>query len=290
MLLVRSADVHDLGSPITLDIECQMSTEKNKMNGAVRVNGSGREHLAATPLLTVVIPNYNYGRYLGRAIDSVIEQDYYPIELIVVDDGSSDDSIAVARARLESQTTLYGGRLLALERNRGKLAALNAAIDEINGHYLIILDSDDWLAPNYASRCIRELRLRKANNESVGFIYTDCNLVDASEVIIDRGRSTPFDRNLVGRLSFLPEPALTLTSAFKQAAPFDETIRVGTKHHKWCRIVANGWTGQYLAEPLFYYRMHSQNMSGIGRRVMVEAENGGQGERILSGYWQVTGS
>jgi hypothetical protein len=70
-----------------------------------------------------------------------------------------------------------------------------------------------------------------------------------------------------------------------EAGPYDETIRKGTKHHKWKRIVANGWRGLHIPEPLFSYRMHEGNLSGIGKRVIAEVEQGVGGERILSGYW-----
>ncbi len=239
-------------------------------------------------LLTVLIPNRNYGEYIRDAIDSVAAQDYPAIELIVVDDGSDDDSVEVAHDRLAAAgKRLYRGTVIELERNRGKLGAINAALDRIEGEYLITLDADDWLNPNYASRCIAELRQRRLRDPNLGFVYTDCRLVDRNGAWIDHGRSVAFDRDLVGKVSFLPEPALMLTAAFKQAAPFDERIRIATKHHKWCRVVDNGWTGHHISEPLFCYRMHAGNMSGIGRRVMSESENGKRGERILSGYWGV---
>ncbi len=240
------------------------------------------------PMLSVLIPNFNYDKYIERAIDSIVAQDYPSIELVIVDDGSTDDSVRVAKRRLAKPTTLQRHVVIDLGKNRGKLGAINAALEEITGEYLITLDADDWLARHYASRCIAELERCRESDEDVGFIYTDCQLVDESGEVIDRGRSVAFDRDLVGKLSFLPEPALMLTRAFKQAAPFDESIRVATKHHKWTRVVANGWTGVHIPEPLFYYRMHSNNMSGIGQRVLAENESGARGERILSGYWQVT--
>jgi len=243
---------------------------------------------AAAGLLTVIIPNFNYAAFVERAIRSVLDQDYGFIELIVVDDGSTDDSLAVIAAALKDQDRLHGYKVIPFEKNRGKLAALNAALEVATGEYTIILDSDDWIVDDYASRCIDELRAARAQDAQVGFVYTDCTLVDEGGHFVDRGRSTAFDAELVGRLSFLPEPALTLTEALCEAAPFDESIRRATKHHKWCRIVENGWTGQHLAEPLFYYRMHGDNMSGIGRKVLSEAEAGSKGERILSGYWQVS--
>ncbi|MFU8878331.1 MAG: glycosyltransferase family A protein [Wenzhouxiangellaceae bacterium] len=245
---------------------------------------------AETPehLLTVAIPNYNYGRYIGRAIESVMAQDYADIELIVVDDASSDNSVAEVEAALSGQDRLHRAELIRFDTNQGKLAALNAAIEAATGRYFIILDADDWLAEHYATRAITELRARREQNDAIGFIYSDCNLMDIDGNYIDRGRSTPFDRDLVGKLSFLPEPALTLTEAIRDAAPFDVSIRQATKHHKWCRIVANGWIGHYINEPLFYYRMHDANMSGIGERVLAESDSGARGERILSGYWQTS--
>ncbi len=236
-------------------------------------------------LLTVLIPNFNYGEYIGKAIDSVMTQDYPDIELIIVDDGSTDDSVAEIQRKLKESNGLRKSELLVLGQNRGKLGAINAAFDQLRGEYLITLDADDWLSPSYASRCIAELRQRRLRDSNLGFIYSDCNLVDQFGNAIDYGRSTTFKRSLVEKLSFLPEPALMLTRAFKAVMPFDETIRVATKHHKWCRVVDNGWTGYHIAEPLFYYRMHTDNMSGIGKRIIGEAEKGEYGERILSGYW-----
>lgn len=263
-----------------------MSIQKN--SHAVSGQASQREQIPPQ-LLTVAIPNFGYGRYIKRAIESVFAQDYADIELIVVDDGSSDDSVRVVEQALAAPNRLYRAELIRFDRNQGKLAALNVAVEQARGRYFIILDADDWLTTHYASRCITELRDRREQNDTIGFVYSDCKLMDAAGEYIDRGCSTPFDRDLVGKLSFLPEPALTLTEAIRQAAPFDVRIRQATKHHKWCRIVANGWIGHYISEPLFYYRMHGENMSGIGERVTAEAERGSSGERILSGYWQVSG-
>ncbi len=235
--------------------------------------------------LTVLIPNYNYGEYIGKTIDSIFAQDYPAIEIIIVDDGSTDHSIAEIQKKFKENNRMHRCELVALEKNRGKLGAINATQDHLTGEFLITLDADDWLSPSYASRCIAELRQKRLRDPNLGFIYSDCTLVDEFGESIDYGRSTTFKRSLVEKLSFLPEPALMLTRAFKEVMPFDETIRVATKHHKWCRIVNNGWTGHHIAEPLFYYRMHSNNMSGIGKRIISEAEKGEYGERILSGYW-----
>lgn len=235
-------------------------------------------------LLTVVMPNYNYGRFIAEAIGSVAAQTWRPIQLIVVDDCSTDDSVAQAKAALDALTGI-DVQLIALDRNVGKLGALNRAMPHVKGEYFMILDSDDLLTPDYARRTIETLVEARKADPSIGFVYTDCTLVSQTGELLDRGKSTAFDPKLLEEYSFVPEPAMCLARPVLEAAPYDEAIRKGTKHHKWRRIVANGWNGLHLAEPIFYYRMHDKNLSGIGKRVIEEVEKGQRGHRILSGYW-----
>jgi glycosyltransferase involved in cell wall biosynthesis len=236
-------------------------------------------------LLTIVMPNYNYARYVADAIDSVIRQTYQPIELIVVDDGSTDNSLEIIEQSLARADKLFHTQVIAIGKNVGKLGAINLALGKIRGDYCIILDSDDRLLPDYAAKCIAALTAARKEQSRVAFVYTDCNLINAQGQAIDRGKSAPFDPLLLEQFSYIPEPAVVLSKAVIEAGPFDESIKRGTKHHKWRRIVANGWRGVHLPEPLFCYRMHDSNLSGIGKRITTEVESGQQGERILSGYW-----
>lgn len=236
------------------------------------------------PLLSVIIPNHNYGQFIAKAIECVSRQDYAPIELIVVDDGSGDDSVAVIEEAIAT-ADIFRAELIALEKNVGKLGAINRGLKEVKGYFSIILDSDDYLLDNYVNRCVTRLVEAREEDPEIGFIYTDCNLIAANGEALERGRSAAFDPGLLEQYSYIPEPAVTVTKALVDAAPFDESIRKGTKHHKWRRIVANGWRGVHLAEPLFCYRMHDSNLSGIGKRITSEVDSGRRGERILSGYW-----
>ncbi|MXO72313.1 glycosyltransferase [Alteraurantiacibacter buctensis] len=240
---------------------------------------------ASANLLSVVIPNHNYGRFVGAAIASLDAQTHRPIEVIVVDDASTDDSVAQIEQALAGAKNLAGTKFLALAENVGKLGALNRALEHVKGHYFIILDSDDVLKPEYVERTIVELEKARTEDPSIAFLYTDCMLINAAGEELDRGKSAAWDPALLERYSFVPEPALCLAAPVLEAAPYDEAIRKGTKHHKWKKIVANGWNGRHLAEPLFCYRMHDANLSGIGKRVTAEVESGIGGERILSGYW-----
>jgi glycosyltransferase involved in cell wall biosynthesis len=240
------------------------------------------------PRVSVLIPNHNYGRYIAGTLRSVLAQTYQPLDVIVIDDGSSDDSVNV----IEQSLALFSGaRRTVFHRqaaNAGKLAALNAVMHEITAPYTLTLDADDQLEPEYIERCLQTLIEAREQDAQMALVYTDCLLIDESGEIIDRGRSTAFDAKMLQTMSYIPEPALCLSQACLDVMPFDTRIKVGTKHHKWLRMVAQGWKGLHIAEPLIRYRMHAKNLSGIGKRVLSEIESGHRGERILSGYWVAT--
>jgi glycosyltransferase involved in cell wall biosynthesis len=96
--------------------------------------------LADAPLVSVVINNYNYGRYLGQAIESALQQSYPCVEVIVVDDGSTDGSREVIGG--------YGRRIIPVyQENGGQASALNAGFQESQGEIVLFLDADDMLRP-----------------------------------------------------------------------------------------------------------------------------------------------
>src|SRR6266705_2116650 len=92
------------------------------------------------PLVSVVMPAYNVAWCVARAVDSVLAQDFRARELIVVNDGSTDETRAVLRA--------YGDTITVIDQhNRGMSAARNAAIRKARGTYVAFLDADDWWLP-----------------------------------------------------------------------------------------------------------------------------------------------
>src|SRR5216110_321324 len=91
------------------------------------------------PLVSVVITGYNHGRFIGRAIQSVLTQTYYNIQVVVIDDGSTDDTRNVAQA--------FAGVVYHHQSNAGLSAARNKGVKISRGEYLVFLDADDWLYP-----------------------------------------------------------------------------------------------------------------------------------------------
>jgi glycosyltransferase involved in cell wall biosynthesis len=103
--------------------------------------------LSPRPLVSVIIGNYNYGQYLGDAIESIFQQTYPHIELIVVDDGSTDQSRQVMET--------YGDRIVALyQTNGGQTAAFNTGIAQAQGEIVCFLDSDDTFHPEKVAKMV----------------------------------------------------------------------------------------------------------------------------------------
>ena len=109
-------------------------------NPAFRTRGEPTSGARAQPLVSVVIINYNYARYLGECIESVLAQNYEPMEVIVVDDGSTDESRAVIVS--------YGGRICSsFKQNGGVISATNYGFQLSRGSVVIFVDADDYLLP-----------------------------------------------------------------------------------------------------------------------------------------------
>jgi glycosyltransferase involved in cell wall biosynthesis len=126
-----------------------------------------------TPLVSVVIPSYNHGRYIAAAVRSVLEQSLHDLELIVVDDGSHDDSLAVL-AKFDDRRM----RVVA-QQNRGAHAAINAGLDLAQGEFLAILNSDDVYHRERLAALVSELR----SDPRRGLAASHLEIIDAQGVV-----------------------------------------------------------------------------------------------------------
>lgn len=235
--------------------------------------------------ITVIIPNFNHGRFLGDCLGSLVRQTRIPEGLIVIDDGSTDNSKSVVESFMASKGHEFRDRTFLPNRdNAGKLACINQAVPLLDTPYVLVLDSHDFLPEHAIETLLQRMLAARVDNPYVGFVYSDSHLVNEENVEIGRGRSTPWCPRLLKRQTYIPECALTLSIALKRAAPFDDSIRVGSKHHKWCKIADEGWIGHHVAEPLFCCRTHQSNLSGMGKSILDGNGVDPRTERLLSGY------
>jgi succinoglycan biosynthesis protein ExoO len=109
--------------------------------GYCSAEGELEQGVSMTPVVSVIMPAFNTGRWIQKAIESVLDQTLTDVEVLVVDDGSTDNTVEVVRGIRDERV-----RLFCQPRNCGVSAARNRALDEAQGRWMAILDSDDWFA------------------------------------------------------------------------------------------------------------------------------------------------
>jgi glycosyltransferase involved in cell wall biosynthesis len=205
------------------------------------------------PLVSAVIINHNYGRYLGKCIDSVLAQTYPRVETIVVDDGSADDSLAVLRS--------YSNRLTVISQsNKGPSAARNAGIARSTGEWIAFLDADDLWMPEK----IRE-QSEYFYDESVGIIFCSLEYIDEFGIGLGCSHST-FTEDPLSQLATFTYPAIGGSTAVVRAdclrrlGSFDETLFHAEDLDLWIRVAAQ-YEARTIPAPLVRYRKHSGSLS-----------------------------
>lgn len=159
------------------------------------------------PSIAVVIPNRNDARYLPRCLDSVLCQDVKPDEIVIVDDQSTDDSVAVIQQRIRDEPR---ARLIANSTNVGTHEALNIGIQETKSDYLLFVSSNDFVLPGilaHAKSCLGK--------------FPSAGVCSALSIIVD-------DSDTV--LGLQPTPIVALTDAYFTPA---ESIRLAYKFGNW---------------------------------------------------------
>lgn len=123
------------------------------------------------PLITVVIPVYNVEHYLKKCLDSIVNQKYSNLEIIIVNDGSTDNSEKICQEYLHSDKRIN----LITQKNQGLSAARNTGIDNAHGKYICFVDSDDYLDKHFVSELYHTLVKNKSDISVCDFWYVDGN-------------------------------------------------------------------------------------------------------------------
>lgn len=203
------------------------------------------------PLVSIVIPSYDHAAYLNAAIDSILGQDYPRIELIVIDDGSTDASPDILRS--------YGSRFhWEIQRNQGQVATLNKGWLMSRGDILGYLSADDLLLERAVSSAVRCLQ----QNRDAVLAYCDFNLIDPHSAVVRRVRTPEFNyREMLTKLVCPPGPgAFFRRSAFDKAGTWHTGFRQMLDYEYWLRL---GLHGRFVRIPevLAAYRVHPGSQS-----------------------------
>jgi glycosyltransferase involved in cell wall biosynthesis len=205
-------------------------------------------------LVSVIIPSYNCGRFVRAAVDSVLAQSFRDLEVLVVDDGSTDNTRQVLAGYGPPVRYLY-------QANAGVSAARNHGIGESRGQYVAFLDADDMWAPDKLERQLKALN----TVPGVGLCYSAHLVVDEAMRPLRVHRSNRrasaledllFHGNVVGT----PSTTLLYQELLKRVGGFDRELSQCADWDMWVRL-ARHTEFLYLDEPLVTYRQHGHNMS-----------------------------
>jgi glycosyltransferase involved in cell wall biosynthesis len=200
------------------------------------------------PLVTVVTPSYNQAAFLEETIRSVLEQDYEPIEYVVVDGASTDGSVEIVR-RYEDRLAWWTS-----ESDHGQAHALNKGFRRAGGEYLAWLNSDDTLLPGAVSRLVGELE----RDPGVVLAYGDAVWLDDRSRRIGYQPAREWDVAAMARSGsahVLQPASLWRREAWERAGPLDESFHYVFDTVFFLRMATVG-RARHLAEPLAGYRIH----------------------------------
>jgi glycosyltransferase involved in cell wall biosynthesis len=200
--------------------------------------------VTSRPLVSVVLPVRNGERFLGEALDSVLTQEYEPLELIVVDDGSTDRSGDIARA--------CGAHVIRQE-SEGLSGARNAGIAAAHGELIAFIDADDVWLPGKVERQVEYL----LEHRDIGFVYSSWT------ILLEPGASVP--PQFAGdwrrpRAGYLPSALIVRREVLDQVGLFDPTYAIGEDVDWLARANEAGVRHEVLPDVLVRYRIHEANL------------------------------
>ena len=203
------------------------------------------------PKITVYITNHNYEKFISKSIQSVLNQSFKNYELIIIDDGSSDDSVDVIDRFCKKNKDI----IFVKQKKRGLVASNNIAISLAKGKYIMRLDADDWLKKD----ALKEMFKIIDKNDETAMVFPDYYEVDINGKKILR-----FVRHNFKKVDLKDQPAhgacsLIRLSILKKIGGYDEKFMCQDGYYIWMKLLK--YNVKNINKPLFYYRKHGSNLT-----------------------------
>lgn len=234
-------------------------------------------NMQTKPLVSIIMSSYNHEKYVKKAVLSALEQTYENIELIVVDDGSRDNSALILK-ELSEQYKFY----LEIRDNHGLVKTLNYILKNlVNGVYVCVLDSDDYFALEKIEEQVNIL----LKNPDAGLCYSPLHEIDGNGNLLPSKKNIRntksgylFEEFFMGKIHIPDGGVLIPLEVFKKIGYYDEDIEL-EDYQLWFKILEK-YPAIYLDKKLCYYRTHDSNVSnnelkmlGWERQVIQKWEN-----------------
>lgn len=211
------------------------------------------------PLVTVYITNHNYGRFIRKAIESVLSQSMNDFELIIIDDGSTDNSHEVIEeyADRENIRIIY-------QKNKGLNVTNNIAMRTARGTYIMRLDADDHLDQN----ALLVLSTALEQDPELGLVFPDYFLVDENDQVLAVEKRHIFEKDV----KLFDQPAHGACTMIRrefllELSGYDEQYSCQDGYELWIKFI-DKYKVRNINTPLFYYRQHGHNLTKNEERIL----------------------
>lgn len=208
------------------------------------------------PTVSIIIPTFNRAHYIGDAINSILAQTYSSWELLIVDNGSTDNTEAVVRSFEKTDSRVHYIR----EDRKGVSRARNTALERALGRYIAFLDDDDLYLPE-------KLKIQKEYLDAhpkVDFVYGQIEIINTrGELLwVDPKKPVLTFTDLFEESGIRIQSVMCRKSCFDSLGGFDETLTMGEDYDLWLRIAAKH-RFEYLAVPFVRMRFHDTNTCNV---------------------------
>ena len=199
-------------------------------------------------LVSVIMPIHNYGNMFQKSLESVFNSTYKNIELVIVNDGSENQYVI---DKLESLSTHPNIKIIN-QKNSGPSKARNNGIKNSNGDYILPLDSDDMIDPNYIQTCVNVIR----KNKNISPVYCDTNHIGQMSGIENRPEWSK-ERLIKG--PFIVNCSMFSRESFDKCGGYDEQMMGWEDYDLWVRMMNEGFVGKRIPKPMFNYFHHEKD-------------------------------
>ena len=212
------------------------------------------------PLVSVIVPIYNAAPFLKETLDSIIASTYRPIEIVMVDDGSQDNSLSIA----QDYCANYPECRVIAQTNQGVSVARNNAIRHAKGMYILPVDADDKIADTFIQKAVDLID----NNDDIRVVGCRCWMFGA---INKEWKLPEFSHALLARKNMIPATALYRKADWERCGGYCEEEIYREDWDFWLSMMELGGTFYKLNEILFYYRIStdSRRMLAKGRKKLI---------------------
>ena len=227
-----------------LFIEKYKNVLPSKLPSNYPVNKINHKH----PLVSVIIPIYNYGVQFEKTLQSVFNSTYKNIEIIIVNDGSTDEYV---KLKLDSIGNHPNIKIIHQE-NQGPSSARNNGILQSSGDFILPLDADDMILPEYIQSCVTILK----NNKTVSPVYCDTQHIGQMQGI---ERRPEWSMEELKQKPFIVNCSMFHKEAFNVCGGYDVELKGWEDYDLWLRMAINGYVGKRIPKPLFIYFHHEND-------------------------------